>query len=733
MRMKVQAAETAKLTHKWMSKARASASKRGLQLEGELKKTEALEKANKEHLDAMMKVQSELDEAVSKLETQLAKSDADNVSLKEALGDSAQMHTMNKSLQEELQSLQAELDETSTKLEAQVSQNDADRESMASSLEDSAKMLEANKILKESGKSLHAELETACIQLEASQTELSTAQRKLETTREALNESHGEVDKLKIELEDMQVVGAESEAAAAEAINVSRETASEWEKERKMLLQEAKASQVLAEKNREEKESYEAMTEKKIANMQNEVRRANAMASSAVGETAKEATKEKRKATKVEKKGEMIWDEETERLQHELHELFRIAKDDAKVIDVGTDLALDTKSPKRRKDHEENEHEHAHDRLQELREAYAVELEEQERTKTRLHALEDERKTLLEERASIRRAKMAGIFEAFDMQIDGRPDGEISLDEFMSVGEALHHGKWTLVQNAALHKAMDTDQNGHVILSEFLSFYKSVINDVSNKQFEWGYTHFRDAVKRHAAARAHLWDDWSGKGIPGSPKVSAKLTRTKTGTEVKEYGSNGFTATKDGDLHEPKHLKERQEKLEESLNDFHEKIDEHIEVEASRGSCAALMMRVEGDVSDAVNSSFDNLHGAKPPTAAAVTSASLGASAALEAELRDKKEECKRLGEELTEKDEEIEGLEETIEDLREMTFPLENKIAELLLEREKLEDQLRTIKKQLSAGSQDPSSKSDSGAMYTETALATQLKKENLKPSPQS
>lgn len=46
---------------------------------------------------------------------------------------------------------------------------------------------------------------------------------------------------------------------------------------------------------------------------------------------------------------------------------------------------------------------------------------------------------------------------------------------------------------------MDTDGDGHVVLEEFLGFYRSVIHDISDAEFERGYAAFLDAVKRHEA------------------------------------------------------------------------------------------------------------------------------------------------------------------------------------------------------------------------------------------
>ena len=58
----------------------------------------------------------------------------------------------------------------------------------------------------------------------------------------------------------------------------------------------------------------------------------------------------------------------------------------------------------------------------------------------------------------------------------------------MNVGEALNWGKvkWNARKNRALHKAMDKNADGLVVLEEFLFFYRSVIYDIPAVQFERG-------------------------------------------------------------------------------------------------------------------------------------------------------------------------------------------------------------------------------------------------------
>jgi len=75
MTLKVEAAQTAKLSHKWQSKARMSNAKREIQISLELRKAHALEEATVEHRDEILRIQSEMDTAVRNLEEQLDKTD----------------------------------------------------------------------------------------------------------------------------------------------------------------------------------------------------------------------------------------------------------------------------------------------------------------------------------------------------------------------------------------------------------------------------------------------------------------------------------------------------------------------------------------------------------------------------------------------------------------------------------------------------------------------------------
>jgi len=99
-------------------------------------------------------------------------------------------------------------------------------------------------------------------------------------------------------------------------------------------------------------------------------------------------------------------------------------------------------------------------------------------------------------KAQRRRDQMVAMFKGFDVA----ETGEISSEDFMAVGEALHwethQGKWTKRQNSKLHREMDSNADGLVVLEEFLFFYRSVIYDIGEEQFERGLVDFKTAVGR---------------------------------------------------------------------------------------------------------------------------------------------------------------------------------------------------------------------------------------------
>ena len=84
---------------------------------------------------------------------------------------------------------------------------------------------------------------------------------------------------------------------------------------------------------------------------------------------------------------------------------------------------------------------------------------------------------------------------------DVEETGQISLADFKRVGRALHWGKWTDKQNRALHRAMDSNKDNLVVLEEFLFYYRSVIYDIDDEQFERGLKDFQDAVERCLAEK----------------------------------------------------------------------------------------------------------------------------------------------------------------------------------------------------------------------------------------
>merc|ERR1711871_1939298 len=101
------------------------------------------------------------------------------------------------------------------------------------------------------------------------------------------------------------------------------------------------------------------------------------------------------------------------------------------------------------------------------------------------------------ERALLRRERMMAIYKGFDVE----ETGQISLADFKRVGRALHWGKWTDKQNRALHRAMDSNKDNLVVLEEFLFYYRSVIYDIDDEQFERGLKDFQDAVERCLAEK----------------------------------------------------------------------------------------------------------------------------------------------------------------------------------------------------------------------------------------
>jgi hypothetical protein len=123
-----------------------------------------------------------------------------------------------------------------------------------------------------------------------------------------------------------------------------------------------------------------------------------------------------------------------------------------------------------------------------------IDFTDPEAVKTLVTAQQAELRALAASRAAHRREKMTAVFEAFDLRATGEPDAPMSLEQFRLVGQALHHGEWSDLQNAALHQAMDQNSNGEVELEEFLAFYQGVIHDSSDAEFQRGLAHFEAAV-----------------------------------------------------------------------------------------------------------------------------------------------------------------------------------------------------------------------------------------------
>ena len=91
---------------------------------------------------------------------------------------------------------------------------------------------------------------------------------------------------------------------------------------------------------------------------------------------------------------------------------------------------------------------------------------------------------------------MKAVFKGFDL----KGDGHISLEDFDEIGHALNWAvggkKWTGRQNKALHRQMDANSDGIVVLEEFLYFYRKVIYDLEDDRFEKGLRDFHTAVQR---------------------------------------------------------------------------------------------------------------------------------------------------------------------------------------------------------------------------------------------
>jgi hypothetical protein len=59
--------------------------------------------------------------------------------------------------------------------------------------------------------------------------------------------------------------------------------------------------------------------------------------------------------------------------------------------------------------------------------------------------------------------------------------------------------KWSKKKTKKLQAAMDANKDGLVVLEEFLFYYRSVIYDIPDDQFECGLEEFREAVGRVCA------------------------------------------------------------------------------------------------------------------------------------------------------------------------------------------------------------------------------------------
>ena len=131
-------------------------------------------------------------------------------------------------------------------------------------------------------------------------------------------------------------------------------------------------------------------------------------------------------------------------------------------------------------------------------------------------------------RAQGRRDKIIAVFKGFDV----RERGQIGLEEFKNVGEALNwdkgYTKWTSRQNKALFRSMDQNDDGLVVLEEFLYFYRSVIYDIPDDQFERGLKDFHKAVQ-HCCEASGVHVEFSAYGIDKTTAEGTTHYETRTG------------------------------------------------------------------------------------------------------------------------------------------------------------------------------------------------------------
>jgi len=111
-------------------------------------------------------------------------------------------------------------------------------------------------------------------------------------------------------------------------------------------------------------------------------------------------------------------------------------------------------------------------------------------------AMADARKQVLvkAQRHTERVDRMRDLFAGFDTNGDGR----LSHTELYQIGMVLHADEdlaWTTQRNMALMDSMDKDRDGLIDVDEFLFYYKSVIYDVDDEQFELGLETFESVIE----------------------------------------------------------------------------------------------------------------------------------------------------------------------------------------------------------------------------------------------